>query len=125
MRDSCEPSGSRDSTFCGARKATPSLARGRLDRHDPYHALLAATGGSPRQEFRLVSAGLATATSASGCHRLQPRGSVKAPPPVVITSVPEPARSPHGAELLFLARVFEPRLVPLGRGRVAVQEVHF
>jgi hypothetical protein len=37
--ESCGPSGSRNRLpfFCGPRKATPSLARGRSSRHDPYH----------------------------------------------------------------------------------------
>src|ERR671931_818515 len=30
--------------LCGARKATPSLARGRSNRHDPYHPGPVATG---------------------------------------------------------------------------------
>ena len=39
-------------------------------------------------------------------------------------SLPEPARPPHGTELLLLGGVLERRLVALGRRRVAVQEVH-
>jgi hypothetical protein len=38
-------------SLCGARKVTPSLARGRSNRHDPYHALDAATGRNRRQQF--------------------------------------------------------------------------
>src|SRR5215208_5446267 len=45
-------------------------------------------------------------------------------PPLRPASVPEPARPPHGAELLLLGGVLERRLVALGRRRVAVQEVH-
>ena len=46
------------------------------------------------------------------------------PPPLSPGSVPEPARAPYGAELLFLGGVLERGLVALGRWRVAVQEVH-
>ena len=73
-----------------ARKKTPRLA-GHSEspltdsnrRPPPYHALRAATGCSPRQRFSLVSAPLAAASFATGCHRLQPRGSMKAPSCVV------------------------------------------
>src|ERR671931_2313576 len=65
--------------LCGARKATPSLARGRSNRHDPYHALETATGRNARQRFWLVWAVCRVMRFATGWHRLQPRGSIKAP----------------------------------------------
>ena len=58
---------------------TPSLARGRSSRHDPYRALLFATGRNARQRFWLDCAGFRRGRFATDCHRLQPRGSIKAP----------------------------------------------
>jgi hypothetical protein len=46
-------------------------------RPPPYHTQ--ATGRNPRQRFSPVSAVFGAAPFASGCHRLQPRGSIKAP----------------------------------------------
>jgi hypothetical protein len=52
-------------------------------RPPPYHALLSATGRKPRQRFWRVSAVFERMRFATGCHRLQPRGSIKAPSSVV------------------------------------------
>jgi hypothetical protein len=49
----------------------------------PYHALDSATGGNAPQRFRLNSAAFGGTAFATGCHRLQPRGSIKAPSLVV------------------------------------------
>src|SRR2546430_7550007 len=54
-------------------------------RPPPYHALQTATGRSRRQRFWLVSAVLEPVRFATVCHRLQPRGSIKAPSFVVCT----------------------------------------
>ena len=54
--------------FLGAEPSTPSL---------PWNSQ--ASGGSPRQRFWLVVAGSARSRFAADCHRLQPRGSIKAP----------------------------------------------
>jgi hypothetical protein len=48
-------------------------------RPPPYHVLLAATGRNPRQRFSLVFAVFGAVAFAAVCHRLQPRGSIKAP----------------------------------------------
>ena len=56
----------------GVEPATPSLP-----------ALVAATGRNPRQRFALVSVLFGPAALATACHRLQPRGSIKAPSLVV------------------------------------------
>ncbi|TML56880.1 MAG: cyclic nucleotide-binding domain-containing protein, partial [Actinobacteria bacterium] len=48
-------------------------------RPPPYHALVVAVGRNPRQRFWLVCADFAATRFASGCYRLQPRGSIKAP----------------------------------------------
>jgi hypothetical protein len=58
---------------------TPSLARGRSHRHDPYHKSSQATGGSRGQRIWLVFAALGPGAFATGCHRLRPLGSIKAP----------------------------------------------
>jgi hypothetical protein len=52
-------------------------------RPPPYHALVAATGRNRRQRFWLVFAVSPAGRFASGCDRLQPRGSIKAPSAVV------------------------------------------
>src|SRR5215213_10234668 len=52
-------------------------------RPRPYHADPLATGGEPRQRFSLVLAASAPCRLAPGCHRLRPRGSIKAPYSVV------------------------------------------
>src|ERR671937_80420 len=52
-------------------------------RPPPYHALQTATGGNRRQRFWLVFAVSAAIRFATDCHRLQPRGSIKAPSNVV------------------------------------------
>jgi hypothetical protein len=52
-------------------------------RPPPYHGTSHATGRNPRQRFWLIFAVLATAWLAAECHRLQPRGSIKAPSSVV------------------------------------------
>src|SRR5206468_6844938 len=48
-------------------------------RPPPYHGTSQATGGNRSQRFSLVSAALVTPRFAHDCHRLQPRGSIKAP----------------------------------------------
>jgi hypothetical protein len=48
-------------------------------RPPPYHALETATARNQRQRFWLVSAVSAPIPFATSCHRLQPRGSIKAP----------------------------------------------
>src|SRR5947207_13962766 len=48
-------------------------------RPPPYHGTSQATGRNARQSFPLVSAGFAAVGFATGCHRLQPRGSTRAP----------------------------------------------
>src|SRR6266581_339051 len=48
-------------------------------RPPPYHGTSQATGRNLRQRFWLVSAASATPRFADDCHRLQPRGSIKAP----------------------------------------------
>jgi hypothetical protein len=50
-------------------------------RPPPYH--LAATSRNPRQRFWLVRAASAPIRFATDCHRLQPRGSIKAASSVV------------------------------------------
>jgi len=45
-------------------------------RRPAYHGTSHATGGTPWQQFSLVSAAFATAWFATDCHRLQPRGSI-------------------------------------------------
>jgi hypothetical protein len=52
-------------------------------RPPPYHALPAATGRNQRQRFWLVLGASGSRRFATGCHRLQPRGSIKAPSLVV------------------------------------------
>ncbi len=52
-------------------------------RPPPYHGTSAATVGNQRQRFSLVSAVFGAAPFAADCHRLQPRGSMRAPPSVV------------------------------------------
>src|SRR5438105_8059133 len=54
----------------------------RLSEAEGY-ALASATGRNPRQRFWLVSATSALSRLAADCHRLQPRGSIKAPSLVV------------------------------------------
>jgi hypothetical protein len=49
-------------------------------RPPPYHALLAATGRNRRQRFSLDFAVFAPERFATGCHRLQPRGSIRLHP---------------------------------------------
>jgi hypothetical protein len=49
----------------------------------PYHGTSKATGGSRRQRIWLVLAFTGPGRFASGCDRLQPRGSIKAPSEVV------------------------------------------
>ena len=60
-------------------------------RPPPYHALLSATSRNRRQRFWLVCTGFAPRSFATGCHGLQPRGSITAPSsvccPGYITSV--------------------------------------
>src|SRR5829696_3297442 len=63
----------------------------------------------------------ATSTRGSPPKRPRPTAGTQ---PLSPGSVPEPARPPHGAELLLLGGVLERRLEALGRRRVAVQEVH-
>jgi hypothetical protein len=62
------------------------------DRPPLYHALLSATSRKARQRFSPVLAAPARIRFAAGCHRLQPRGSIRAPSFVCcagyITSVP-------------------------------------
>jgi hypothetical protein len=53
-------------------------------RPPPYHALRLATGRNPRQRFSLVSAVFGLFGFATGCQRLPPRGSIRAPCFVVI-----------------------------------------
>ena len=48
-------------------------------RPPPYHALEMAMARNPRQRLRLVLGVSARSRFATGCHRLQPRGSIKAP----------------------------------------------
>jgi hypothetical protein len=48
-------------------------------RPPPYHVLPEATGGSRWQWISLVVAVSRASRFAAGCHRLQPRGSIKAP----------------------------------------------
>jgi hypothetical protein len=45
----------------------------------PYHALQTASGRNPRQQFWLVFAASAPIRFATGCHWLQPWGSIRAP----------------------------------------------
>jgi hypothetical protein len=52
-------------------------------RPPPYHALLTATGRNRRQRFWLVYAVSERVRFATRCHRLQPRGSKRAPSSVV------------------------------------------
>jgi hypothetical protein len=52
-------------------------------RPPPYHADPAATGRKRRQRFWRDSAVFTAARFATACHRLQPRGSIKAPSFVV------------------------------------------
>jgi len=53
-------------------------------RPPPYHGTTQATGRKPRQRFSLVGAVFAPVRFATDCHRLQPRGSIKAPSFVVL-----------------------------------------
>jgi hypothetical protein len=52
-------------------------------RPPPYHAVVAVTGGNSPQRFALVLALSGRERFAAVCHRLQPRGSIKAPSLVV------------------------------------------
>ena len=52
-------------------------------RPPPYHALRMASSRNRRQRFGLIFAGSAPIPFATDCHRLQPRGSTKAPSSVV------------------------------------------
>jgi hypothetical protein len=45
----------------------------------PYHGTTQATGRNRRQRFCLVSAPFAPVRLATGCDRLRPLGSIKAP----------------------------------------------
>jgi hypothetical protein len=54
-------------------------------RPPPYHAIVAATGRNRRQRFRLILRFSGAGHLRAGCHRLQPRGSIKAPSFVVCT----------------------------------------
>ncbi|HEY4347327.1 MAG TPA: hypothetical protein VGM80_07030, partial [Gaiellaceae bacterium] len=55
----------------------------------PYHVLRSATRRNPPQRFRLVSAALAVYRFATDCHRLHPRGSIRAPSFVRIDALRE------------------------------------
>jgi hypothetical protein len=82
---SCGPSGSQDLAFEGEGRPPPSQRGGPPQpvasggRHRPYHGTSQATGGSQRQQVSLVSATSALTRFAADCHRLHPRGSIKAP----------------------------------------------
>jgi len=66
---------------CAALLQSPLTDSNR--RPPPYHAVRIATGCNPRQRFGLVLAVSRLSRFAVDCHRLQPRGSIKAPSYVV------------------------------------------
>src|SRR5919197_3988957 len=70
---SCGPSGSQDLALLAEHERRPP----------PFLALQTATGRNRRQRFWLVFAVSAAIRFATDCHRLQPRGSIKAPSFVV------------------------------------------
>src|ERR671930_804112 len=76
--------------LCGARKATPSLARGRSNRHDPCHALETATGRNARQRFWLVWAVCRVMRFATGLPPVATTGLLR-----LHTLLPPWATQPH------------------------------
>ena len=71
----------------GRKAGCAGLSRSPLPdsnrRPPPYHGTSQATGGSRWQRISPVSAAFAAPRFATACHRLQPRGSIKAPSSVV------------------------------------------
>jgi hypothetical protein len=61
--------------ICRSLSPLPDSNRGP----PPYHGISAASGRNPRQRFSPISAVLAAVPIATGCHRLRPQGSIKAP----------------------------------------------
>jgi hypothetical protein len=81
--DGCTPLRQQKRPFCWPFKS-PLTDSNR--RPPPYHVLPSATGRNPRQRFWLVLAASAPIRFATDCHRLQPRGSIKAPSDVASSS---------------------------------------
>ncbi len=61
--------------ICSCSSPLPDSNR----RLPPYHGLRSAAGRNRWQRFWLVSPASAPVRFATGCHRLRPRGSIKAP----------------------------------------------
>jgi hypothetical protein len=70
-------------SFPGLKAAGPTPFAGREGELADYHGTSQATGGNPRQRISHVLARSAPIGFATDCHRLQPRGSIKAPSSVV------------------------------------------
>src|SRR5205814_496337 len=83
---------------CCARRRRPQAAG-----TTPYHVLLAATGRNGQQRFWLVFVCFRLVGFATGCYRLRPRGSIKAPSFVV--SLGYIARAPRRWHRCVLAGV--------------------
>ena len=86
----CGPSGSQDLAFAEREDRPPPSQGGDLPqrvaahgRRPAYHGTTQATRRNPRQRLWPNSAVFARHTFSTDCHRLPPRGSIKAPCSVV------------------------------------------
>jgi hypothetical protein len=98
-------------------KGDPLFSRGSSHRHDPYHALLPASGGNRRQRFWLVSEVFAPIRFATDCHRLPPRGLHKGSilRSSVLATAPKHAEEHCRRLARFRSRAARPRSVTRGR----------
>ena len=94
-------------------------------RRPAYHGTSQATGGNPRQRFSLVLAVSGAVPFAAVCHRLQPRGSIKAPSlrphrPCRVSRLAADSRTPPPRDSApHLHRPLQPR-APTPRTRAAL-----